>query len=460
MSEQTEIDGGTEEVYAVNPELVRSIDRALADGKEDEAREALLELRPGDAADVFEALPRDDRVRLVEALGEDLDPDVLTEVDGTVLQDILDAVGPQALAEDVQELDSDDAVYVLEHLEEPERDAVLRHVPAPDRAAVLEGLSFPEDSAGRLMQRDLIAVPAYWTVGQVIDYCRETDDLPDDFYEIFVIDPRFQPIGHVSLNRIMRTKRPVLMREIMEEDSTVISVDMDQEEVAFLFMQYRLSSAPVVDDSGRLVGAITFDDVAEVIEDETEEDMMRLSGVKGESDLFETAARTARSRSTWLFVNLITAILASVVIGFFDGTIEQVVALAILMPIVASMGGNAGTQTLTVAVRALATRELTAANAMRIVGKEVVVGGINGILFALLMGAVAAVWFSSPGIGMVIAAAMVVNMLIAGLAGMLIPIGLSRAGIDPAISATVFLTTVTDVVGFLAFLGLAALFLL
>jgi len=303
-------------------------------------------------------------------------------------------------------------------------------------------------------------VPAYWSVGQVIDYCRETQNLPDEFYEIFIIDPHHQPIGRVALNRLMRTRRPVLMQEIMEARATTIPVDLDQEEVAFLFQQYRLASAPVIDGAGRLVGVITFDDAAAVQEEEAEEDFMRLSGVSSETDLSDTALRTTRTRARWLLVNLGTAILASMVIALFDATIEQIVALAVLMPIVASMGGNAGTQTLTVAVRALATRELTAANALRVVGKEFVVGGLNGVLFAILVGVVAAIWFSAPTLGIVIASAMVINMLVAGLAGTLIPLGLQRASIDPAVSATVFLTTITDVVGFFVFLGLAALFLL
>ena len=453
-------DDGGDELYAVNADLVRRVEAALDEGRAEEARLLVATLRPGDAADVFEALPRDDRESLARALGAGLDPEVLTELDGAILEDILGRLSPSYLARLILELDSDDAVYVLENMDEAAREETLRFVPAPDRATVLEGLSFPEDSAGRLMQRDLIAVPAYWTVGQVIDYCRETQELPDEFYEIYVVDPRFRPIGHVPLNRLLRTRRPRLMREIMDPDSTLIPVETDQEEVAFQFRQYRLASAPVVDGDGRLVGVITFDDVVDVIEEEAEEDMMRLSGVAAEGDLFEPALRTARTRSTWLFVNLLTAILASIVIAFFDASIEQMVALAVLMPIVASMGGNAGTQTLTVAVRALATRELTAANAVRIVGKEGAVGAVNGVVFAVLMGAVAGLWFHSPGIGLVIAAAMIINLLVAGLAGILIPLGLARAGIDPAVSASVFLTTITDVIGFLAFLGLAALFLL
>ena len=449
-----------EDVYAVNTELVRAVEGALADNHEARIRDLLEPLRPADIADLVVVLGREDRRRLVLALGDDLDVDTLIDLDGTVLADLLAVMSPQAVARAIPELDTDEAVHLLEEMEEGRREQVLARAPAPDRAAVLEGLSFPEDSAGRLMQRDLIAVPAYWSVGQVIDYCRDTDDLPDEFYEIFVIDPRHRPIGKVALNRLMRTRRPVLLREIMADESTTIPIDMDQEEVAFLFQQYRLASAPVIDGAGRLVGVITFDDAATVLEEEAEEDLMRLSGVSSETDLSDTALRTTRTRAGWLVLNLCTAILASMVIALFDATIEQIVALAVLMPIVASMGGNAGTQSLTVAVRALATHELTAANALRIVGKELLVGALNGVLFAVLVGLVAAFWFAQPALGVVIAVAMMINLVVAGLAGTLIPLGLDRAGIDPAIAATVLLTTITDVVGFFVFLGLAALFLL
>ena len=468
MSEQSRDNGpensGTptsfEDVYAVNTELVRTVEAALESENSKAVRELLAPLRPAEVAHLVVVLGREDRRRLVVTLGDELDVDTLIDLEGPVLADLLVVMSPHAVARAIPELDTDEAVHLLEEMDDARRDQVLSRVPAPDRAAVLAGLSFPEDSAGRLMQRDLIAVPAYWTVGQVIDYCRDTVDLPDEFYEIFVIDPRYRPIGQVSLNRLMRTRRPVLMREIMETEATTIPVDMDQEEVAFLFQQYRLASAPVIDAAGRLVGVITFDDAAAVLKEEAEEDLMRLSGVSSETDLLDRTLRTTRTRATWLLLNLGTAILASLVIALFEATIEQIVALAVLMPIVASMGGNAGTQTLTVAVRALATRELTAANAMRVVGKELAVGTLNGVLFAILVGLVAAFWFSAPDLGVVIAIAMVVNMVVAGLAGTLIPLGLARAGIDPAVAATVFLTAVTDVVGFFVFLGLAALFLL
>ena len=449
-----------DDIYAVNPDFVRDVRTLLDRGASDGVRRLVLPLHAADIADLIDLLPRDERTTLLDCLGDDLDPEVLTEVEESVLMDLLPELAPSALARAVTELDTDDGVFLVDHLDEDRREEILRAVPAPDRIAVQEALDFPEDSAGRLMQRDFIAVPAYWTVGQVIDYCRDTEDLPDEFYSIFVIDPRYRPIGHVPLNRVLRTRRPVVVRQIMEEETQLIPLEMDQEEVAFLFQQYDLASAPVVDEYGRLAGAITFDDVADVIEEEAEEDLLRLGGVAGESDLYDTVMRTTRTRFTWLLVNLGTAIVASLVIALFDTTIDRIVALAILMPIVASMGGNAGTQTLTVAVRALATHELTPTNAMRIVVKEVLVGGLNGIFFAVLMGVIAGLWFGDPMLGGVIAAAMVINLLVAGLFGTLIPLGCQRMGVDPAIAASVFLTTITDVVGFFAFLGLAALVLI
>jgi magnesium transporter len=357
-------------------------------------------------------------------------------------------------------LDSDDAVQVIEELDEDEQKQLLEAIPAGERTLIEASLAYPEDSAGRLMQRELVAVPTYWTVGETIDFMRRSaeradDAMPDIFYDIFVVDPTHKPVGSIPLSRLLRTTRPIPVTDIMESEMKLIPAVMDQEEVAFLFRRRDLVSAPVVDDGGRLVGAITVDDVVDVIDEEHEEDIMRLGGVS-EDDLYDAAVKTTRSRFLWLLVNLCTAILASVVIGYFEGTIDQIVALAVLMPIVASMGGNAGTQTMTVAVRALAMKELTPTNAMRVIGKELLVGGINGVLFALLTGAVAWFWFGSAIIGLVIALAMIVNLVVAGLAGTTIPLMLERSGIDPAVASSVLLTTITDVVGFAAFLGLAA----
>ena len=449
----------TRDLYGLTPELISAIVEAL--DQEDEARlEALVvPLHAADQADLLEMVGADERRLIVDALGAGFDPEILVELDETVRNEIVEQLSTDEIADAVAKLDTDDAVYLIEDLADDERREVLAAISAEERSALEEGLAYPENSAGRLMQRELVAVPADWTIGQTIDYLRSSDDLPDEFYDFFVVDAGNVPLGYVPLSRAMRARRPVLIRDVMESELWTIPPDMDQEEVAFLFHQYGLVSAPVVDGSGRLIGVITVDDVVAVIDEEAEEDIMRLGGVS-EDDLHEPAWKTTRRRFAWLLVNLGTAVVASAVIWQFDATIEQMVALAVLMPIVASMGGNAGTQTLTVTVRALATKELTAANALRIVGKEGRVGVLNGIVFAIATGLVAAAWFGDPRLGGVIAAAMVVNMLVAAFSGILIPLGLDRVGVDPAVAATVFLTTITDVVGFFSFLGLAALVLL
>ncbi|MEX1036446.1 MAG: magnesium transporter, partial [Sneathiella sp.] len=412
-----------------------------------------------DTADLIEQLKPKLRVPFLQIMKGRLDPDVYSDLDENVRDHLVEDMDAAEIAAFVNELEIDDAVDVLEDLEDDEQREVLKEIPADDRAALQEGLSFGEDSAGRLMQRNLIAVPEYWNIGQTIDYLRDTEDLPDEFYEIFVVDPRHHPIGTVPLNHAMRSKRQVAVRDIMDEEQKLIPVDMDQEDVAYLFQQYRLTSAAVVNADGALIGVITVDDIVDVINEEAEEDILRLGGVS-EDDLFGSIWSTSRSRFLWLFVNLLTAIAASVAISFFDATMEAIIALAVLMPIVASMGGNAGTQTMTVVVRALATKELTAANMFRILSKETVVALLNGIIFAVLIGAIAWAWFGNSQIGIIIAMAMVFNILIAGIAGMLVPVTLDRMNIDPAIASSVFVTTVTDIVGFVAFLGLATLVLL
>jgi magnesium transporter len=385
-------------------------------------------------------------------------------VNEEVREDIIEQLGPARTAAAIAGLETDDAIDVVAELDHDDRRQVLDAIPPAERALIEEGLAYPDDSAGRLMQRELVAVPTFWTVGETIDFLRRTADedpdrLPEDFFDIFVVDPGHRPVGALSLSRLLRNRRPVPVTEIMHPELKVISTDTDQEEVAFVFRQRDLASAPVVDKGGRLVGVITIDDVVDVIDEEAEDDIMRLGGVQ-QDDFYTDAVNTVRSRFSWLVVNLGTAILASLVIGLFDATIEQMVALAVLMPIVASMGGNAGTQSLTVAVRALATKELTAANAMRVIGKELVVGGVNGVLFAILTGVVAWLWFGDVGVAVVLGLAMIVNLVVAALAGPLIPLALERVGVDPAVASGVFLTTVTDVVGFFAFLGLAALLIL
>ena len=412
-------------------------------------RELFQSLHYADAADLLERLSPEDRARLVNVVRDEMPPEVLSELDETVRDHVIEHMGVEDLAAALVELDSDDALDVVEELPAAEQQQVLEAIPAGERTLIEEGLTYPEESAGRLMQREVVTVPTHWTVGETIDYMRMSADsekttLPEQFYDLFVVDPTHRPVG---------------VTEIMEPEMKLIPVTTDQEDVAFVFRQRDLTSAPVVDEGGRLVGAITIDDVVDVIHEESEEDIMLMGGVKAD-DLYRAAIDTTRSRSTWLLVNLATAFLAAAVIGLFDATIEQMVALAILMPIVASMGGNAGTQALTVTVRALATKELTPTNALRVIGKEVLVGVLNGTLFAALVGVVAWLWFGNPMLGVVIGAAMIVNMAVAGLAGTTIPLTLARVGVDPAVASGVFLTTVTDVVGFFVFLGLAALVLL
>jgi magnesium transporter len=440
-------------------EILDTARQALATNDVQRVESIVENEHAADIAHLLEQLDSDERRLFIEITRHILDPETLSHLDEAVREEVLEYLTPKEVAAAVVELDSDDAVDILEDLDEEQKRQILESIPPEERALIEEGLTFPEESAGRLMQRELVAVPSYWTVGETIDFLRASGDLPDDFYDLFLVDPAHKPVGAVPLSRAMRNRRNVKLADIMETDLRIIPADMDQEAVAHLFRQYALVSAPVVDEAGRLVGVVTVDDVVHVIDEEAEDDLMKLGGVK-EDDLYRAAVDTARSRFTWLGINLGTAFLASFVISIFESTIERVVALAVLMPIVASMGGNAGTQTLTVAVRALAMNDLTDANAWRFVGKELIVGSFNGIIFAVLVGAVAGFWFESLEIGIVIGAAMVVNLLVAGLAGTLIPLGLDRLKIDPAVASGVFLTTMTDVIGFLAFLGLATLFLL
>lgn len=411
-------------------------------------------LHESELGDLIESLKPERRKKLVELLGDSFDFAALTEVDEAIRVEIVDAIPNQDVARAIGEMDSDDAVFILEDLDEKDRQEILEYLPFIERVRLKRSLDYPEDSAGRRMQSEFVAVPPFWTIGQVIDYMRIDKDLPERFSQIFVIDATYKLVGDIELDRILRTKRHVRAEDIMNDTIHPIPAQMDQEEAAILFEQYDLLSAAVVDHNERLVGVLTIDDVVDVIHEEAEEDIKALAGV-GDEELSDNVFAAFKSRFTWLFINLVTSILASVIIGLFDATIQQMVALAILMPIVASMGGNAGTQTMTVTVRALAVKDLDIYNAGRIILREAAVGGLNGIIFAVLIGVVSAVWFDNIDLGVVIGVAMIINMISAALAGILLPLILDKMGFDPAISSTVFVTTVTDVIGFFAFLGLA-----
>jgi len=447
-----------DEEGGIRSEFLYAVAAAVDDGDAARVRELALPLHAADLADLIELLRPEQRGTLIATLGSDFDAAALPELDESVRDQVLEVMPAEQVAEALQQLDSDEAVYVIEDLDKEEQSDILAKLPSFERAALERSLEYPEDSAGRIMQTDLIAVPPFWSVGQTIDYMRLAEDLPDRFYEVFVVDPGYHLIGSVALSRLLRSKRPVTIEQITERDIRPIPAEADQEEVARQFERYNLTSAPVIDQDKRLVGVITADDVVEVVQEEASEDILKMGGVAGES-VADSVWRTARHRFTWLLFNLFTALLAASVIGLFEATIEQMVALAVLMPIVASMGGNAGNQTMTVTVRALAMKDLGSANALRVIGREAAVGLLNGIVFAVLLGTVVYLWFGNDELGLVIAAAMVVNFFVAALAGILIPLTLDHFDIDPAVASVVFVTTVTDVVGFFAFLGLAALWL-
>lgn len=419
-------------------------------------------LHAADIADLLEQINAFDRTRLIRLYDREFDGEILTELDEAIREEVIGVLKPAVLADAVRELDSDDVVDLIEDLDDAQQEQILGALEDGDRAMVEQSLSFPEYSAGRLMQREVVMAPEHWTVGEAIDRLRSAPEaeLPDQFYHVVLVDPRLHPVGNVTLGKLMRSRREVKLADLVEPTFRVIPATQAESDVAYAFNQYHLISAPVVDDEGRLIGLITIDDAMVVLDEEHEEDILRLAGVGEESALSDTVVETTRRRIPWLAVNLVTSIFASLVIAQFELALAQIVALAVLMPIVASMGGNAGTQSLTVAVRALATKDLTGANMWRVIRREVLVGLINGAIFAVVMGVVGIIWFGSPALGYVIAAAMVVNMVVAGFAGTVIPVVLDRLGIDPALASGAFVTTVTDVVGFFAFLGLAALVLL
>jgi magnesium transporter len=448
-----------EDIYADNgsirSDFLTLVGAAIADRDLLFLRQHVARLHESELGDLIEAIQPDQRIALVRLLGDDFDMTALTEVDEAIRLQIVQHLPNAQIAAALGDLDSDDAVYILEDLDHDDREDILSQLSFTERVRLRRALDYPESSAGRRMQTEFVAVPPFWTVGQTIDYMRDEEDLPESFTQIFVIDPTFKLLGTIDLDRILRTKRQVKVETIMRETSHPIPAEMDQEEAAQLFEQYDLLSAAVVDENDRLVGVLTIDDVVDVIQEEAEEDLMRLGGV-GDEELSDSIRETSRSRIPWLLVNLLTAFLAASVISLFEATIEEIVALAILMPIVAGMGGNAGSQTMTVSVRALATRDLDIHNAWRVVRREAGVGLLNGVVLGILIGVIAGIWFQDINIGGIIATAMLINMFAAAVAGILIPLLLVKVGADPAVSSAVFVTTVTDITGFFAFLGLAA----
>ncbi len=440
--------------------LINSVLKAVDDDDADAVNLLLEPLHAADIADLIEQITPAERGALMELWGENIDGDVLSELDEAVREALIEGLSPKTLADAVRDLDSDDVVDLVEDLEEAQQTRILDVLDSDDRIVVQSALSYPEYSAGRLMQRELVALPQDWDVGQAIDYLRQSDELPDQFYHVVLVSPDGMPVGYVALGRVLSARRDVALAELAEESFRTIRVTDEEADVAYLFNHYHLISAPVIDAEGRLVGVITIDDAMSVLDEEHEEDILRLAGVNEHSSLTDSVAEATRGRALWLAVNLVTAIVASLVISMFADEIDKLVALAVLMPIVASMGGNAGTQTMTVAVRAIATRELTPKNAMRVARREITVGAINGLGFGLLMALVAGIWFGIPMLAVVIAIAMLLTLVAASLGGILIPILLEKFDIDPALASGPFVTTVTDVVGFFAFLGLASVMLI
>ncbi|MCV6823765.1 MULTISPECIES: magnesium transporter [Halocynthiibacter] len=460
MTEQTrESEATDEETFGLDDQTVDQVLGAVRSGDAAALAKLIDPLHAADVADILEQIDPSTRRDFVQLWGGGIDGDILSELDEGLREEVIDALAPDELADAVRDLESDDVVDLLEDLEKPQQDAILDALDDSDRVAAERALSYPEESAGRLMQREVVMGPEHWNVGQAIDFLRNSKELPEQFYHMILVDPRMRPVGYVTLGKLLSAPRKTPLVDLIEESFRTFPATAPEEDVAYAFNQYHLISAPVTDEDDRLVGVITIDDAMNVLDEEHEEDILRLAGV-GEESLSDRIWETAKSRAPWLTVNLGTAILASAVIAQFEDAIAQIVALAVLMPIIASMGGNAGTQSLTVAVRALATKDLTSRNSWRILRREALAGLINGLLFAFLMGLVGYFWYGSGALGMVLAAAMVINLVVAGIVGVGVPVVLDKIGIDPALASGTFVTTVTDVAGFLAFLGLASAFLL
>jgi len=461
FNKRTDYEKLKKEIAPVPPKFINALMDSINLGLIDKTQSLLSDLSFGEIANIIEQLDSGDRKKLIFFLGSSIEPEIILELDKDIRNEIISVVGEHTFLDVVSKLDTDDLIVILEELDEDKSGQYLKLLPKKSqRELVKKGLKFPEDTAGRIMSTNVVSVSASWTIGKTLKFLRQKKELlPDDIYEVYILDSKRKPIGTLNLNTIVRSSSSTIVKDIMNTQFKTIPIDTDQEEIALGFKQNNLISAPVTDKSGKIVGQINHDDIIDIIEEEAEEDLLRLSGVQS-GDTYTAVLQTIKSRFGWLLINLFTAIAASFVIGIFETSLKQVVALAILMPIVASMGGNAGTQTLTVAVRALALREITRANALRVIGKEFTVGAINGLVFAAIIGTIASYWFGIPLLGFVIAAAMILNLIIACLSGILIPLILDKTGIDPAIASTVVLTTITDIFGFFTFLGLGSIYLL
>ena len=443
--------------FEFNKEFINVLSKKIKDNDTAFLNRTLKELHPSDSADLIENLIPENRTKLIELEGFNLDPEIFIELNESIQTEIFILLSTESIVNILRRLESDNALKILENLDEKKKNTVLNKLPPKDRFILQEGLSYPEDSAARIMQREFTAIPSNWSVGQTIDYLRENKDLPEEFLEIFIVDSDFKPIGTVPSSKVLRAPRDSKMNLIMSEMQVLIPVDMDKEEVGRIFENYNLISAGVVDKTNKLVGMITGDDVVTVVKEEAEEDVLRLAGV-GDEEITDSVLKKTKRRFNWLLLNLFTALLATWVISKFGATIEQMVALAFLMPIVASMGGNAGMQTLAVTIRAIATKELSSGNLTQIVTKEFIIGVLNGIIFAAITALIVQLWFKEINLSILIAVAMVLNMMVAGLFGILVPVSLKKFNIDPAIASSVFVTTITDVIGFLSFLGIGAYF--
>ena len=443
--------------FEFNKEFINVLSKKIKDNDTAFLNRTLKELHPSDSADLIENLIPENRIKLIEIEGFNLDPEIFIELNESIQTEIFILLSTESIVNILRRLESDNALKILENLDEKKKNTVLDKLPPKDRFILQEGLSYPEDSAARIMQREYTAIPSNWSVGQTIDYLRENKDLPEEFLEIFIVDSDFKPIGTVPSSKVLRASRDSKMNLIMSEMQVLIPVDMDKEEVGRIFENYNLISAGVVDKTNKLVGMITGDDVVTVVKEEAEEDVLRLAGV-GDEEITDSVLKKTKRRFNWLLLNLFTALLATWVISKFGATIEQMVALAFLMPIVASMGGNAGMQTLAVTIRAIATKELSSGNLTQIVTKEFIIGVLNGIIFAAITALIVQLWFKEINLSILIAVAMVLNMMVAGLFGILVPVSLKKFNIDPAIASSVFVTTITDVIGFLSFLGIGAYF--